>query len=42
MNYRINHVFGMFENRFEILEIENFEMKLKFENFELRIWKLNF
>ena len=42
-NCRINHVFEMFENRFEIenlkirsLKIENFEMKLKFENFELR------
>ena len=36
----------MFENRFEIeilkirsLKIENFEMKLKFEKFELRFWK---
>ena len=39
----------MFENRFEIeilkigsLKIKNFEMKLKFEIFELRFWKLNF
>ena len=42
-NCRINHVFGIFENifeivgfenwKFEILEIENFEMNLKFENF---------
>ena len=33
----------MFENRFEIeiLKIENFEMKLKFENFELGFWKLD-
>ena len=39
----------MFENQFEIeilkiesLKIENFEMKLKFENFELGFWKLDF
>ena len=38
----------MFENRFEIeilkiksLEFENFEMKLKFENFGLGFWKLD-
>ena len=53
MNCRINHVFGLYENRFEIeilkieslklkLKIENFEMKLKFENFELGFWKLDF
>ena len=29
----------MFE--IEILKIENFEMKLKFENFESRFWKLD-
>ena len=29
----------MFE--IEILKIENFEIKLKFENFELRFWKLD-
>ena len=43
-NCRINHVFGIFENWFEIeiLQIENFEMKFKFENFELGFWKLDF
>ena len=47
-NCIINHVFEMFENRFEIeilkirsLKIENFEMKLKFENFELGFGKLD-
>ena len=44
----LNHVFTMFENRFEIeilkigsLKIENFEMKFKFENFELGFWKFD-
>ena len=34
----------MFENWFEIgiLKIENFEMKFKFESFELGFWKLDF
>ena len=39
----------MFGNRFEIeilkigsLKSENFEMKFKFENFELGFWKLDF
>ena len=48
-NCRINHVFEMFENQFEIenlkkgsLRIENFEMKWKFENFESGFWKLDF
>ena len=42
-NCRINYVFEIFENQFEIeiLKIENFEMKLKFENFELGFWKLD-
>ena len=38
----------MFEDRFEIenlkirsLKIENFEIKLKVEKFELRFWKLD-
>ena len=41
-------MFEMFENLFEIenlkirsLKIENFEIKLKFENFELGFWKLD-
>ena len=49
MNYRINHVFEIFENwfeienlKFEILEIENFEMNLKFGNFELRLLEIGF
>ena len=43
MNCIINHVFEIFETRFEIeilkiesLKVENFKMKFKFENFELR------
>ena len=28
--------------KFEILEIEIFEINLKFKNFELRFWKLDF
>ena len=53
-NCRINHMFRIFEKtdlKFRVLKIESlkyikkfekFKMNLKFENFELRFWKLNF